>query len=75
MAFAPDEPFPKVPGDDIRAQDWNDLVAEVQHLNAQIATAIVSGGEARIASIEAQLANLARRLDVLEDQQAPEPEE
>jgi hypothetical protein len=33
MAFIPDEPFPKSPGDDIRANDWNDLVEELKRLD------------------------------------------
>src|SRR5215212_9451750 len=32
MPFAPTTPFPKSRGDLIRAQDWNDLVSEVERL-------------------------------------------
>jgi hypothetical protein len=32
MVFEPDEPYPKSPGDNIRANDWNSLVEEVKRL-------------------------------------------
>jgi hypothetical protein len=32
MAFVPQEPYPKSPGDSIRANDWNDLIEEVKRL-------------------------------------------
>lgn len=34
MAYAPDQPFPKEEGDAIRSTDWNELVEEVQRLDA-----------------------------------------
>jgi hypothetical protein len=37
MAFEPDQPFPKFPGDEIKSRDWNDLVAEVKRLGEQLA--------------------------------------
>lgn len=35
MAYAPDPPFPKEEGDAIRSADWNELVEEVQRLDAE----------------------------------------
>lgn len=35
MAYAPDSPFPKEEGDAIRSTDWNELVEEVQRLDAE----------------------------------------
>jgi hypothetical protein len=32
MAYTPDAPFPKTPGNPIMAKDWNDAVVEVQRL-------------------------------------------
>ena len=34
MAFTPDLPFPKGPGDPIRSKDWNDHVSETRRLDA-----------------------------------------
>jgi hypothetical protein len=36
MVFIPDEPYPKSPGDSIRASDWNSLVEEVKLLGAAL---------------------------------------
>ena len=33
MAFSPDLPFPKTPGNPIMAKDWNDAIGEVQRLD------------------------------------------
>jgi len=33
MAFTPDAPFPKTPGNPIMAKDWNDAIGEVQRLD------------------------------------------
>lgn len=33
MAFTPDQPFPKTPGNPVMAKDWNDAIAEVQRLD------------------------------------------
>lgn len=33
MAFTPDQPFPKSPGNPIMAKDWNDAIGEVQRLD------------------------------------------
>jgi hypothetical protein len=35
MALIPEPPFPKAKGDDIRAQDWNAVVQEVQRLEGE----------------------------------------
>jgi hypothetical protein len=34
MAFTPEEPYPKSPGDEIRANDWNDLIEEMKRLDS-----------------------------------------
>src|SRR5687767_12456123 len=34
MPIAPDRPFPKMAGNVVRSKDWNDLVVEVQRLDA-----------------------------------------
>src|SRR3954468_20783080 len=33
MAFTPDLPFPKTPGNPIMSKDWNDAIGEVQRLD------------------------------------------
>ncbi len=35
MTYEPASPFPKEKGDEIRSRDWNDLVQEVQRLDAE----------------------------------------